>query len=92
VPAQALVGRIRALAPIPGAVLIIGGVTLRVLAGRAIPRNLAVDEVAVLDNRVLVGTGHGSLELLIVQPPGKRPMAADAWLRGLRTPPSDKES
>jgi hypothetical protein len=28
----------------------------------------------------------------MVQPPGKRPMAAAAWLRGLRTPPSDKDS
>ena len=85
--AEALAGRVRALAPIPGAVLMVGGVALRVLAGRTIPRNLAVGEVAVLDERVLVGTGRGSLELLIVQPPGKRPMAAAAWLRGLRTPP-----
>ena len=89
VPAEALAERVRALAPTPGAVLQVGGVALRVLAGRAIVGNLAVGEVAVLDERVLVGTGHGSLELLTVQPPGKRPMAAAAWLRGLRTPPGD---
>jgi methionyl-tRNA formyltransferase len=88
VPAEALARRIRALAPNPGAVLMVGGVALRVLAGRASPGNLAEGEVEVLEDRVLVGAGHASLELLIVQPPGKRPMAAAAWLRGLRTPPS----
>jgi methionyl-tRNA formyltransferase len=92
VPAEALVRRIRALAPRPGAVLMVGGEALRVLAGRACPGNLAKGEVAVLRDQVLVGAGHGSLELLIVQPPGKRPMAAGAWLRGLRTPPSEAGS
>jgi methionyl-tRNA formyltransferase len=88
-PAETMARRIRALTPSPGAVLMVGDVALRVLAGRPIDRNLAEGEVAVLDDRVLVGTGQESLELLIVQPPGKRPMAAAAWLRGLRTPPSD---
>jgi methionyl-tRNA formyltransferase len=92
VPAEALARRIRALAPSPGAVLMVGDVALRVLAGRAIARNLAEGEIATLDDRVLVGTGLKALELLIVQPPGKRPMAAAAWLRGLRTPPSDAGS
>jgi methionyl-tRNA formyltransferase len=73
----------------PGAVLMVGGLALRVLAARAMPSDLAVGKMAVLDERVLVGTGLGSLELLIVQPPGKRPMAGAAWLRGLRTQPSD---
>jgi methionyl-tRNA formyltransferase len=48
-----------------------------------------VGELAALDERVLVGTGRESLELLVVQLPGKRPMAAAAWLRGLRTPPTN---
>jgi methionyl-tRNA formyltransferase len=32
----------------------------------------------------LVGTGAGQLRLLSVQPAGRRPMAADAWGRGIR--------
>jgi methionyl-tRNA formyltransferase len=87
--AEALARRIRALAPSPGAVLMAGGMNVRVLAGRTIRRNLEVGELAALDERVLVGTGRESLELLVVQPPGKRPMAAAAWLRGLRTPPTN---
>lgn len=89
VPADESVRRIRALAPTPGARLLVEGVVLRVLAGRRIQRGLAVGEVAVLDERVLVGTGQGSLELLTVQPAGKRPMDAAAWLRGLRTRPNE---
>lgn len=88
-PAGVLARRVRALAPTPGAVLMVGGLALRVVAARAVPRDLAIGEVAVRDDGVMVGTGLGSLELLIVQPPGKRPMAAAAWLRGLRTQPSD---
>jgi methionyl-tRNA formyltransferase len=33
-------------------------------------------------DRLLLGSGDGTLELLIVQPPGGRPMAASAYLRG----------
>ena len=36
----------------------------------------------VRDSRVLYGAAQGALELLEVQPPGKRPMDAAAWLRG----------
>jgi methionyl-tRNA formyltransferase len=32
----------------------------------------------------LIGTGAGSLRLLLVQPAGRRPMDADAWGRGVR--------
>ena len=89
VPADELVRRIRGLAPSPGARLMVEGLAVRVLAGRMIDRDIAVGEIAVLDERVLVGTGQGSVELLTVQPPGKRPMDAAAWLRGLRTRPKE---
>jgi len=89
VPADGLVRRIRALAPSPGARLMVEGVVLRVLAGRRIEQDLAAGKVVVLDERVLVGTGRGALELLTVQAPGKSPMNAAAWMRGLRTRPSE---
>jgi methionyl-tRNA formyltransferase len=88
-PAEVLARRIRALAPSPGAVLMVGGAALRILACRRIERDLAVSELAVLDERVLVGTGQGALELLTVQPSGRRPMEAAAWLRGLRSRPNE---
>jgi methionyl-tRNA formyltransferase len=36
----------------------------------------------VRDSRLLYGAAQGVLELVEVQPPGKRPMEAAAWLRG----------
>ena len=38
--------------------------------------------LAASDNRLLLGTADGALELLVVQPPGGRPMEAAAYLRG----------
>ncbi|MCW2949928.1 MAG: methionyl-tRNA formyltransferase [Thermoleophilia bacterium] len=37
-------------------------------------------------NRLLIGTRDGALDVLELQPPGKRRMAAGDWLRGLRSP------
>ena len=88
-PAEELARRIRALAPRPGAALIVGDERLRVLAGRRSDHDLAGGRLAVIGERVLLGTGQGALELLTVQPPGKRPMAAAAWLHGLRSPPNE---
>ena len=38
----------------------------------------------------LVGTGAGTLQLLVVQPEGKPSMAAPHWLRGARPRPGDR--
>jgi methionyl-tRNA formyltransferase len=39
-------------------------------------------ELAARDGRLLYGARSGALELLEVQPEGKRPMPAADWLRG----------
>ena len=39
-------------------------------------------ELAVTDNRLLYGAATGALELQEVHPAGKRPMDAEAWIRG----------
>lgn len=46
----------------------------------------AVGELAEVDRRLLYGTRDGALELLEVQPPGKRSMDAGAYLRGHALP------
>jgi methionyl-tRNA formyltransferase len=38
----------------------------------------------VRDSHLLYGASPGALELLEVQPPGKRAMETEAWLRGNR--------
>lgn len=85
-PAPTLVRQIQALAPRPGAVLAVGEARLTVLAGRSRDLDLPIGEISLIDGQVLIGAGEGALELLTVQPPGKRPMAAAAWIRGARLP------
>ena len=61
------------------------GERLKVLLARpAKADGLAPGELRVEKRRVLAGTGDGTLELLTVQAPGKKAMAAPDWSRGLR--------
>ncbi len=41
-------------------------------------------EITIDSNKMTVACGNGTIELLEIQPQGKRPMAADAYLRGAR--------
>jgi methionyl-tRNA formyltransferase len=73
--------------PEPGAFTTIDGVRIKVLAA-AITRDAPPEQpgALVLDGRrLLVGTATDPLELLEVQPAGKKPMSATAWWRGRPT-------
>lgn len=86
-PAAQITRQIRANNPSPMAWTELDGERFRVLA--AVPSGapgLAPGEVRADKREVLVGAGDGALELREVQPAGKRPLAADAWGRGLRGP------
>lgn len=54
------------------------------------PEVIAPGEIAASKRAVRVGTASGDLVLGAVQPPGKRPMAAADWARGVRIQPGDK--
>ena len=45
--------------------------------------------LSLRDGQVLVGTATTAVRLGSVQPEGKPPMAADAWVRGIRLQPGD---
>jgi methionyl-tRNA formyltransferase len=84
-PAVEISRQVRANNPSPVAWTELDGERLRVL--RAMPAegdDLAPAELRAGKRSVLVGTGSGPLELLQVQPAGKRPTAAADWGRGLR--------
>jgi methionyl-tRNA formyltransferase len=78
-PAAELERRVRALHPHVGAHLP-GG--LRVLAARLATRPTPAGALAAQDGRLYYGATPGALELLRVQPPGRRAMDAAAYLRG----------
>lgn len=75
---------VRALHPHIGArVQLAGGEPLGVLRARAHPKGVTnAGTIEAADGRLLYGTAQGVLELLEVQPAGKRPMDAGSYLRG----------
>jgi methionyl-tRNA formyltransferase len=77
---------VRALAATSGARLAADGSLLTVWRSRPAPGFRPIDPGTMLvdDGRVLLGTEDGALELVEVQPAGRRRMPASAWARGLR--------
>ena len=87
---------VRGLAPYPAAWsnLTMGGTegenetTVKILATKLtdglVAPELMPGELALISKHAFAGTGNGTIELISVQPAGKRPMQAPDWLRGLR--------
>ncbi|PPG33821.1 methionyl-tRNA formyltransferase [Pseudoclavibacter sp. RFBG4] len=88
-PLVSVDAHIRGVTPEPGAVARVDGQPLRILRiarpSEAIDAPpLAPGKLAVVGQDVLVGTGTQPLQLVTVQPAGKKPMPARDWLRGRR--------
>ena len=85
-PAAELDRKVRALTPHVGAYLeMAGGDNTRLGVRRARParaEGLAAGELRAEEGALLLGCGDDALLLEVVQPPGGRPMPADAYLRG----------
>ncbi len=82
-PAAELARTVRALTPHIGAYLeTSGGERLGVRRARAVDVGVKAGEVKAEWGALLLGCGRGALRLEVVQPPGGKPMAADAYLRG----------
>jgi methionyl-tRNA formyltransferase len=86
-PAAELARTVRALTPHIGAYLETGGgERLGVRRARAVDVGVKAGDVKAEWGALLVGCGRGALRLEVVQPPGGKPMAADAYLRGHSLP------
>ena len=86
-PAIELARLVRANNPSPMAWTELDGERFRVLLARpADASGLAPGEVRAEKRRVVVGTGSGDLELLQVQPAGRKVLAGADWGRGLKAP------
>jgi methionyl-tRNA formyltransferase len=82
-PAAELARTVRALTPHVGTYLeTSGGERLGVRRARAVDVSVKAGEVKAEWGALLLGCGRGALRLEVVQPPGGKPMAADAYLRG----------
>jgi methionyl-tRNA formyltransferase len=82
-PATALERRVRALTPHIGAQIeLADGERLGVREARALPEGPAPGALALDPPRPVFGCAEGGLELVIVQPAGRRPMSGEDYLRG----------
>lgn len=84
-PADRVSARLRGVTPEPGAFVLLDGERFKVHEARttAGEEPVAPGAVELRGKRVLVGTGTAPLELVTVQPAGKRAMPAADWLRGV---------
>ncbi|MFH9608840.1 methionyl-tRNA formyltransferase [Streptomyces sp. NPDC017448] len=77
---------VRGCTPAPGAWTLFRGERLKLV--QAVPvlerTDLAPGELSAAKNNVYAGTGSHAVELLWVQPQGKKPMRAADWARGVR--------
>lgn len=80
----AMVGRVRGLAPSPAATLDIDGRTHKILEVRAVDAEVAAGTWVAGDDGPLVGLSDGTVELIVLQPPGKTPQAGSDWVNGQR--------
>lgn len=82
--AERVDARVRGTSPEPGAFTELGDERLKVLAARVVhdaPR-VAPGLIELREGRVLAGTASDPIELVTVQPAGKRTMNAADWWRG----------
>jgi len=88
-PAAELAAKVRALNPHYGTYVELPGIErLGVRRAQAVGEQLEPGKLAVRSEALLLGCGEGALQLLTVQPPGSKPMPADAYLRGHPLPGS----
>ncbi|MFD4633106.1 methionyl-tRNA formyltransferase [Streptomyces sp. NPDC058284] len=83
---------VRGCTPAPGAWTVFRGERLKIIqAGLVQDRtDLAPGELAAAKNNVYVGSGSHAVELLWVQPQGKKPMRGADWARGVRIAPGER--
>ncbi|MGA0565969.1 methionyl-tRNA formyltransferase [Rathayibacter sp. KR2-224] len=82
--ARTVYARLRGVTPEPGAFITVGGVRVKVLrAARSAAEPVPPGTLRLNGAHAYLGTGTAPLELVTVQPAGKRQMPAADWLRGL---------
>lgn len=79
---------IRAYAPRPGAWAMVDGSRMKLWRARPSDVDVPRGHIEIIDDRPILGAADGALELLAVQPAGKRTMAGSAWARGRRGQPA----
>lgn len=82
--ADVAVNKVRALAPDPGATLVIDGEPHKILRAAVVDSHVPKGHWELVDDQLLVGLSRQAIRLDRLQPPGRRPMGGLAWARGRR--------
>jgi methionyl-tRNA formyltransferase len=85
-PAAELERRVRALNPAPGT-WFEAGERIKLLASALAPGREGAAPGTVLDDDLAIACGEGALRPLLLQRPGRAPVAATPFLRGFALPP-----
>ncbi len=85
-PASEIHNLVRAFSPRPGAWCWAQSKRLKILRSRALPAPQGRPGEILSIKDALIGCGQGALELLQVQPEGKKAMSGADWLRGQKFP------
>jgi len=80
--AESIARGIRAFDPVPGAWAELDGQEVKLFGGTAGEGIGEPGRVLAADDRLLIATGLGAVEVMEVQPAGKRRLDAAAWLHG----------
>jgi methionyl-tRNA formyltransferase len=89
--ADAIVRRVRALAPLPGARTTLREQPLNVLAAEVVSGSGAPGTILGIDDRgVLIAAGFHAVRLRTVAPAGRRHMPATDWANGARLAPLER--
>ena len=85
-PAEVIYNRLRGFQPWPGCFTSFRGKKLSIAAGKPLQESqkLSSGEIFVEGDRVRIGCREGALELIEVQPEGKRKMSIGDFVRGYR--------
>lgn len=75
---------VRGLSPSPGAFFIRNGKQFKVYLTHLSEQDLTPGQFMTTKHQIFVGTGSGSLEILEIQPEGKKRMLASEFLRGYK--------
>jgi methionyl-tRNA formyltransferase len=89
-PAQQIDRLVRGCNPAPGAWTTFRGERLKVLATALTDEELPPGTIRSNKSSVTVGTGSKAIELVTVQPQGKKPMPGADWARGVRLTDDDQ--
>ncbi|MEU1121787.1 MULTISPECIES: methionyl-tRNA formyltransferase [unclassified Streptomyces] len=83
---------VRGCTPAPGAWTVFRGERLKIIQAALVQdrSDLAPGELSAAKNNVYVGSGSHAVELLWVQPQGKKPMRGADWARGVRIAPGER--